>query len=199
MSQVNLVGIGQSRAALGPAWQVRKASARRNGCSGLLAICHLGVIILVSAVSASPQAPDGTRASLPSLPGAVTQPPDWIGNTAPFDVAAFFDGPPPEQNAAPFYLNALFEFGSAVAICFPEGPERDRQTQAVDVRWKRYNAIHEALRKDPKSVSSETVDALLAEYDDGFRKVAFAQGHPRCVFQTGLGVTAVLPHLDAAS
>jgi hypothetical protein len=137
--------------------------------------------------------------SVPSLPGAVTRPPDWIGKTAPFDVAAFFKAPPPDENAAPLYLDALFEFSSALAVYFPEGPEQDQRVQAVDDRWRRYNEIRLALRDDPKSVSGESIDTLLGEYNEGFRKLAVAQEQPRCVFQTGLGMTAVLPHLKAAS
>jgi len=63
----------------------------------------------------------------------------------------------------------------------------------------RYNQVGQALRQAPKNISSETVDALLAQYDEGFRKLALAQERPRCVFHTGLGVMAALPHLDAAS
>jgi len=132
------------------------------------------------------------------LPGAVTQPPDWIGNTAPFDVPAFFAAPPPGENAAPLYLEALFEFGSEVAICFPEGPERQQRAQAVQKRMKKLGEMTTALRKDAREVSAEAIDALLALYDEGFIKLARAQDRPRCVFQTALGYTARVPHaMDA--
>ena len=59
----------------------------------------------------------------------MTGPPDGIGPGAPFDVAAFFAAPPPELNAAPLYLDALFEFGPELAVCFPngrgDGPKED--------------------------------------------------------------------------
>ena len=59
-----------------------------------------------------------------ACPVRATRPPDWIGNTMPpFDVNALFAAPPPEENSAPLYLDALFEFGKEVAICFPEGPD----------------------------------------------------------------------------
>ena len=73
-------------------------------------------------------------APAPHLPGAVTQPPPWLDKNAPFDVAAFFAAPPPEQNAAPRYLDALFEFDSVMADCFPDGPDREGRKQAADER-----------------------------------------------------------------
>jgi hypothetical protein len=42
----------------------------------------------------------------PRLPGAVTTAPAWLKG-APFDVAAFFEMPPPSQNAAPRSPNAF--------------------------------------------------------------------------------------------
>ena len=128
----------------------------------------------------------------------MTQPPESFGNTAPFDVAAFFAAPPVDQNAAPLYLDALFEFGTEVAVCFPEGPERERRKQATDERMKKYREIDQALGNDPKSVPAEAIDALLAEYDEGFLKLARAQERPKCVFLSGLGVTAHLPHAQVA-
>ena len=58
----------------------------------------------------------------PRLPGAVTKAPVWIGNEAPFDIARFFAAPPRDRNAAPLYLDALFEFGSELESCYPAGP-----------------------------------------------------------------------------
>ncbi len=137
-----------------------------------------------SAVMAWAQLPDSPGAVLPSLPGAVTHPPDWIGNTAPFDVPAFFAAPPPEENAAPLYLDALFEFGSEVAICFPEGPERQRRAQAAQERMKKLNEINTALRKDEREVSAEAMKeaGLLAVPIDPYMgapiRMAINDGRP---------------------
>ena len=117
---------------------------------------------------------EATGASPPSLAGAVTQPPDWIGNSAPFDVAAYFAAPAPVENAAPLYLDALFEFGSSVATCFPEGPRREERKAAVNERWNRYSKIRLALSQDPKRVSSETIDDLIRD-----TTTAFANWHER--------------------
>jgi len=195
MSRVVLTGLGPSRTDFDPAWRMR---ALRNGCSALLAICHLVLALLAPTVMAWGQAHAADHASLPSLPGAVTRPPDWIGNTAPFDVTAFFSAPPPDENAAPLYLDTLFEFGSEVAICFPEGPERQRRAQAAQERMKKLNEITAALRNDAREVSAESIDALLALYDEGFIKLAQAQERQRCVFQTALSYTARAPHAQDA-
>ncbi len=42
-------------------------------------------------------APMHGQAPSPSLPGAVTKPPDWLKADAPFDVDGFFTMPPPGQ------------------------------------------------------------------------------------------------------
>ena len=126
-------------------------------------------------------------ARAPHLPGAVTQPPPWLDKDAPFDVAAFFAAPPPEQNAAPLYLDALFEFDSVMADCFPDDPDREGRKKLADERVGRL-----------KSAAPTAIDAILDEYQTGFRKLDMAQLRPRCVFQSGLGITAVLPHCQAA-
>jgi hypothetical protein len=79
------------------------------------------------------------RVSHPRLPGAVTKVPAWIATNAPFDVARFSEPVPPHKNAAPLYLNKLFEFSSELVICFTEGPERARRSQAAKVRSNRQN------------------------------------------------------------
>jgi hypothetical protein len=134
----------------------------------------------------------------PRLPGAVVTAPDWIGADAPFDVARFFDAVPRDRNAAPLYLDALFEFGTNVAICFPEGPERDRRSQAAEDRMKRWLELDKALRNDPKGVPAELIDAVIALHETGFRKLAEAQRRDRCVFDTGLGDEAQVPHIQDA-
>ena len=142
----------------------------------------------------NPPAPDPS----PRLPGAVTEPPAWLIQDAPFDVAAFFAVPPPEENAAPRYLEALFEFGVEVAVCFPEGPERESRKQAVEQRSRRFAEVLQASWKAPHSVPAARIDAVLGEYDAGFRKLDWAQQRPRCVFQTAIGVTAQVPHAQVA-
>jgi len=134
----------------------------------------------------------------PRLPGAVANAPDWIGTDAPFDVARFFASVPRDRNAAPPYLDALFEFGSNVAVCFPEGPERDRRSQAAEDRIRRYVELQGALRNHPEGVPPEAIDAVIALHETGFRKLALAQRRDRCVFETSLGPEEILCHVQAS-
>src|SRR5580765_419919 len=48
--------------------------------------------------------------SYPSLPGAVRECPEWLKKNVPFDVVEWFAVVPLEENAAPLYLDALYEF-----------------------------------------------------------------------------------------
>ena len=135
----------------------------------------------------------------PLLPGAVVQPPRWLDGPAPFDMAAFFATPPPEENAAPRYLEALFEFGREVEVCFPEGADRQSRARAIEQRLARFWPIFQSWSKDPSSVPTATIDAMVSEFDTGFRKLDSAQQRPRCVFQTGIGAIARIPHAQVVS
>ncbi len=141
---------------------------------------------------------ESERVPSPKLPGAVTQKPAWFKHAAPFDVAAFFDAPPPDQNAASRYLEALFEFGPEVEVCFPEGADRESRKKAVDQRLGGFWPVFQEWSKDPRAVPVATIDAVVSEFDTGFRKLDWAQQRRRCVFQSGVGATARIPHMQAA-
>ena len=146
-----------------------------------------------------PPAGEGRSRTYPSLPDALTEPPPWIGPGAPFDVAKFFETPPPEENGALLYLDALFEFSPDVAMCFyeqgqePEGGILQR-AEIANVRHKEYSRLEEARQKNPASADNAAVDAWLAQYETGFQKLAQAQNRPQCVFEAGLGVDSLVPH-----
>jgi hypothetical protein len=139
----------------------------------------------------------------PSFPDALTEPPAWIGPDAPFDVAKFLEAPPPDQNAAPLYLDALFEFNSELSLCFcptgkqPEGDVKQRAETAT-IRGQEMYRFEEAWKKNPASVDNAAVDAWLKGYETGFEKLAAAQQRPACVFETGIGPAALLPHIQGA-
>jgi hypothetical protein len=140
-----------------------------------------------------------TQGAYPRLPGAVTKAPAWIGSDGPLDVAKYFEAVPRDRNAAPLYLDALFEFGSELEVCFPEGPGRSRRSQAAQGRSKRYNEVAPASSSDPNAgLDPKAVDEVIKLYDVGYRKLAEAQRLPRCVFETGLGPTAILPHAQVS-
>jgi hypothetical protein len=149
-----------------------------------------------------PGAPSRAPA-LPCFPDALTEPPAWIGPEVPFDVTKFLDAPSPEENAAPLYLDALFEFGSETSFCFchqGESPQSDtkRRMQIADQRCQEYLRFDEAWQKDPASVDLAAVDAWLQGYETGFEKLARAQRRPACAFETGVGLASLLPHAQAA-
>ena len=60
------------------------------------------------------------------LPGAVSQPPDWLVADAPFDVKELFPSIPEDENAAPLYLEALLEFGTELISLYPEDQHESR-------------------------------------------------------------------------
>jgi len=138
----------------------------------------------------------------PSFPDAPAGLPPWIGRGTPFDVAQFFETPSAEENAATLYLDAFFEFSCDVSICFspagqsPQG-EILRRCEVAQKRGKEFRRLEQALQKNPDSVDEMAVDTWLAEYETGFEKLAEAQKRPQCVFETGIGVAALLPHAQA--
>lgn len=138
--------------------------------------------------------------ALPRFKEGIATPPAEAVAGAPFDAARLFEAPPLDQNAAPRVLEALLEFGPELAeTCLPEGPERTAAVQRLSERKQRADALFRAYTTDPKTVAADAIDAVLAEHADGFRKLIDAQKQrPRCVFQTGLGFTATLSHLQAA-
>ncbi len=101
------------------------------------------------------------EASYPRLPGAVTRAPAWAGADDPFDIARFFAPVPRERNAAPLYLDGLFEFDSGMEICFREGPDRTRRSPASKDRSKRYGDLIQPTFADPKlELDADAVDSF---------------------------------------
>ncbi len=134
----------------------------------------------------------------PHLPGFVAKPPAWLVADSPFDMVKFFQAPPPNQNAAPVYLDALLEFSPETASCFTEGPETTRRKAVAQARADRWKAINAQIEADPGSVSDAEIDAHLKEYEVGFARLAEAQHRPRCMFQPGISIESLLPHAQAA-
>jgi hypothetical protein len=129
----------------------------------------------------------------------VTHPPEGIGPGAPFDVAAFFAAPPPELNAAPLYLDALFELGPEMAACFPDDAETARRKEIAERRKRSFDSLYIAFTKNPTSVSGKAIDDLVAELEPALCKVEEAQRRPRCQFQTGYEYSSLLPHAETAA
>lgn len=129
----------------------------------------------------------------PAIPRGLSEPPGWLVETAPFDVVKHFELPPAEENAAPLYLDALYEFNSAMEGCF-SADENSRRTPLVDKRNERIAPYLKNREFPLPRHRAAAVDAALREFDDGFEKVRQAQQRPQCLFVTGGDVAAVLPH-----
>jgi hypothetical protein len=135
----------------------------------------------------------GEQRSYPSLPGAVRRLPDWLTKNAPFDVVRYFVIVPPDENAAPLYLAALYEFAPQdMAPCVsPE--EHEARGPALLERAARTVSL-----QTEGAANADDRAAYLAEYRGTFEKLAEAQKRKRCVFETGLGIDTRLPHAQAS-
>lgn len=135
----------------------------------------------------------------PSLPDAVSAMPVWLiqDKNAPFDVAEYAATPARDDNAAPLYLDAIFEFSPEVQNCFPED-ERIRRLPIVKARSERFYKLYMPWEKNRLSVNATAFGAVLKEYETGFHKLRAAQQMPQCVFTTGVGLMALLPHAQSA-
>lgn len=156
-----------------------------------------GVMLLLLGASAQSRGQDASG-PYPRFKDGVAMPPPEAVAGAPFDVVKAFAAPTFDQNAAPLYLDALYEFGIEMRSCYPEGIENEARFQAISARGKRITPAWDAFNNDPNSVPAADLDAVLAEYKEGFRKLAEAQKRELCVFQTGVGFTALLPHAQTA-
>ena len=168
-----------------------------------LVVTLIGVtIVLIAAIKGWGQVASQRSKSSgtgPRIPGAVSKAPSWIGKNSPFDVAKYFEAVPYDRNAAPLYLDALFEFSPDVEICFPHGPDRSRRSQLAKDRQKQYSTLVQPSNADPNAeLDAAATDSVIALFDTGYRKLADAQHKPLCVFETGFGATALLPHVQVS-
>ena len=137
------------------------------------------------------------------LPRALSQPPDWLVEEAPFDVRKFWVTVPDDENAAPLYLDALYEFSPIMEVCFPL-EDRKQRTPAIKARVQRVanverDWINAKYRNDlPRRVSLQERDAILDEYAAGFDKLFRAQDRPSCVFEIGWDNAAQIPLIQGA-
>jgi hypothetical protein len=137
-----------------------------------------------------------------AFPDAVTEPPAWNDANVPFDLAAFLQAPPPQENAAPLYLDALYEFAPTemVDLLFPNLPQEElkKRYDAYRPISREQRRLEEEWEKNSQSVDPAAVDAWLANFDVGFEKLAAAQQRPKCMFQPGRSIHSLWPHVQAA-
>lgn len=145
--------------------------------------------------AAAPAKIDDALRSYPSLPGAVCAIPERLMKNAPFDVARIYAPVPHGENAAPLYLDALYEFvPNEMESCI--SPEESAiRGPAARERVERTSKVQFAATPE---ASPDERAAIVAEYEMAFEKLASAQHRKRCVFETGIGIDARLPHALAA-
>lgn len=159
----------------------------------------------IAADNDSQQQKDGRKAavagnpnrSFPSIPHAVTSLPPAIADGAPFDVGEYFRVPEESENAAKLYFDAMFEFSPDLKDCFPPEDVK-RRLQLAKERQKRFYAIWPSNSKRPTNADVAQVDRLLAELKTGFSKLDEAQKRSKCVFEPGMGIAPLTPHIFAA-
>jgi hypothetical protein len=131
----------------------------------------------------------------PSLPGAIRNPPEWVATNAPFDVVRFFEAIPEDENAAPLYLEALYEFVPVdMHNCIAPEVRRARE-EFLTERAVQTGKLQVAKQEDIDPVERAQI---VSEYAESFDKLAHAQQRPRCVFETGIGITTLLPHAQSS-
>jgi hypothetical protein len=172
----------------------------------LARLCQADREYLQTAAKPAAQTPAVAGRGTPlAFPDALTEPPAWADANVPFDLAAYLRAPPPEENAAPLYLEAFTDidgemmyltFGPYEELSAAQQAEYKRVLMTFRDRSRKQMQIDQAWESDPNSVDAAEVDAWLAEFDKAFRKLAVAQQRPTCMFQTGYSVFTLLPHLQ---
>ncbi len=130
------------------------------------------------------------------FPRALTSLPHWLIKDAPFDAAQFWVTVPAEQNAAPLYLDALYEFSPHMEAYFP-ADARSQRTSVAKARRERSQKLQVARAQSPGPQNAAERDAVLSEHAIGFQKLIAAQARPRCVFEIGWDVPSFAPLCDA--
>ncbi len=134
--------------------------------------------------------------SRPRLPRATSKV-RWDMDSAPFDVRRAIRVPGPRRNGEALYLDGLFEFTAEVRFCFPE-EEQNRRLQAVMNRTAEYTRVMQFVPNPPDEEGAKKIDALIARYAEGFRKIREAQRKPERVFESGMDFQALLPHAQGS-
>ncbi len=127
---------------------------------------------------------------VPTNPYAMVNWPKPVLENAAFDILKFVEPPPANENAAPFYLDALFEFSPELEPCFVGAPNLSDRLKAIKERVK----LDRVFAKPYSTESAAEWKSTLKLYDEGFSKMAIAQRRPKCMFQPDFSyVTLVRP------
>ena len=116
---------------------------------------------------------------VPLNPYAMVNWPKPVLENAAFDILKFVEPPPANENAAPFYLDALFEFSPELEPCFVGAPNLSDRLKAIKERVK----LDRVFAKPYSTENAAEWKSTLKLYDEGFSKMAIAQRRPKCMFQ----------------
>ena len=130
------------------------------------------------------------------LPRAVTTLPEWLIKDAPFDVKQFWVTVPQDQNAAPLYLDALYEFSPLMEVCFAEDV-RSQRTPVVKTRAERSLEMQKKWIPSQQKMDVAERYAVLEDHTAAFQKLIAAQQRPQCVFDYAVDTNSMMPLLIA--
>jgi hypothetical protein len=133
----------------------------------------------------------------PRLPKQATAAPASFRAGCPFDLDAFFQAPPPDDDSAPLYLVALSEFDDLMEKCWPGGFSRERKATLRE-RTRALGNLVDALDRDPEHADRAALEETLAPFREGWEGLVRAQKRGRCVFPIGIGIAADTPHIAGA-
>ena len=117
---------------------------------------------------------------VPSNPYAMVNWPKPVLEGAAFDILKFVEQPPANENAAPFYLDAFFDFSPELEACFVGSPTLADRLKSVKERVK----LDKVFSKPYSAEKAAEWKSTLKLYDEGFNKMVLAQKRPKCMFQT---------------
>ena len=134
----------------------------------------------------------------PRLPGAVTRPPDGIGPGARSTCRPSSQHRPPSSTPR---RSTSMPCSSSIPRwpSVPAGRRDEPEESGGQARNRDLLELFDAFRTDPSAVSGDAIDGLVADLEPALRKVKIAQGRPRCVFETSIGLANLsFPHLFAS-
>jgi hypothetical protein len=199
-----VVALGVAAAIMGLAWRKSRNQQPQTSSSHAATASVAGAPATGAGARSGPVASPEPEDRYPRLSDAVHRLPDWLARECPFDTNEFSPEIPWNENAAPLYLEALAEFGAEVAACFPPD-QRERITKRGRERMEHYvkfmgrwGGDTARFLNERKDSDNAELDQLLAEHRAGLQKLALAQKRRRCLFETGMDISSLLPHVQGA-
>lgn len=128
------------------------------------------------------------------LPGAVVDAPANIIKGAPFNTKSYFGMPAEKDNAGPLVLDALTELPEVYNAV-------NKDKSGLKERVDRLNAVSEWFQANPnpRQWDANAIEPVFGPYRVLFAKLHEAHKLPECVIPTGMGPTALLPHIQASN